>query len=147
MMEQERSHVHSTQSASHAKSLAPRCCAPWALSLRVPGPPCWEHSEMALPKEESVLCCQRELVKNPPAMRETWVQSLGWEDPPGVGKGYPLQYSGLEHSMGCIVHGVTKSWTRLSDFHLEGAAPRRERWVETHRTLGSGILSNSSGPA
>ena len=54
MMEQERSHVHSTQSASHAKSLAPRCCAPWALSLRVPGPPCWEHSEMALPKEESV---------------------------------------------------------------------------------------------
>ena len=90
---------------------------------------------------------QRELVKNPPAMRETWVQSLGWEDPPGVGKGYPLQYSGLEHSMGCIVHGVTKSWTRLSDFHLEGAAPRRERWVETHRTLGSGILSNSSGPA
>ena len=29
--------------------------------------------------------------------------------PPGEGKGYPLQYSGLEKSMGCIVHGVTKS--------------------------------------
>ena len=28
---------------------------------------------------------------------------------PGEGKGYPLQYSGLENSMGCIVHGVTKS--------------------------------------
>ena len=27
-----------------------------------------------------------ELVKNPPTMRETWVQSLGWEDPPEKGK-------------------------------------------------------------
>ena len=37
---------------------------------------------------------------------------------PGEGIGYPLQYSGLEHSMDCIVHGVSKSWTRLSDFHF-----------------------------
>ena len=51
-----------------------------------------------------------QLVKNPPAMRETWVQSLGQEDSPGDGKGYPLQYYGLENSMGCIVHGVAKSW-------------------------------------
>ena len=36
----------------------------------------------------------------------------------GEGKGYPLQYSGLENSMGCIVHGVAKSQTRLSDFHF-----------------------------
>ena len=28
---------------------------------------------------------------------------------PGGGKGYPLQYSGLENSMDCIVHGVPKS--------------------------------------
>ena len=34
---------------------------------------------------------------------------------PGKGKGYPLQYCGLENSMDCIVHGVVKSWTRLSD--------------------------------
>ena len=34
------------------------------------------------------------------------------------GNGYPLQYSGLENSMGYIVHGVTKSWTRLSDFYF-----------------------------
>jgi len=33
---------------------------------------------------------------------------------PGEGKGYPLQYSGLENSMDCIVHEVAKSWTRLS---------------------------------
>ena len=37
---------------------------------------------------------------------------------PGKGKGYPLQYSGLENSMDCIVHGVTKSRTRLSNFHF-----------------------------
>ena len=30
---------------------------------------------------------------------------------PGEGKVYPLQYSGLENSMECIVHGVAKSWT------------------------------------
>ena len=29
---------------------------------------------------------------------------------PGDGKGYALQYSGLENFMDCIVHGVTKSW-------------------------------------
>ena len=34
------------------------------------------------------------------------------------GKGYPLQYSGLANSMNCIVHGVTKSWTRLSNLHF-----------------------------
>ena len=37
---------------------------------------------------------------------------------PGEGKGYPLQYSGLENSMDCIVHGVAKSQTRLRDFHF-----------------------------
>ena len=37
---------------------------------------------------------------------------------PGEGKGYPLQYSGLENSMERIVHGVAKTRTRLSNFHL-----------------------------
>ena len=62
------------------------------------------------------------LVKNSPAMRETWVQSrrpgsnpgdlgsvLGLRRSPGEGKGYPLQYSGLENSMDSTVHGVAKS--------------------------------------
>ena len=46
---------------------------------------------------------------------------------PGEGKGYPLQYSGLENSTDCIVHGVTKSrihgvtksQTQLSNFDLQ----------------------------
>ena len=91
-------------------------------------------------------------------MRESLVQLLGWEDSPGEGIGYPLQYSwaslggsagkefasnggdlasvpglgrsvgaegkgtplqysGLENSMDCRVHGVAKSRTRLSNFH------------------------------
>ena len=37
---------------------------------------------------------------------------------PGEGKGYPLQYSGLENSMDCIAHGIAKSWTRLNEFHF-----------------------------
>ena len=37
---------------------------------------------------------------------------------PGEGNSYPFQYSGLENSMDCIVHGVTKSWAWLSDFHF-----------------------------
>ena len=41
-------------------------------------------------------------------MRETWVRLLGWRSP-REGKGYPLQYSGLENFMDCVVHGVAKN--------------------------------------
>ena len=37
-----------------------------------------------------------QLVKNPPAVWENWVQSLRWEDPLEKRKTYLLQYSGLE---------------------------------------------------
>ena len=42
----------------------------------------------------------------------------GLERSPGRGKGYPLQYSGLENFMDYVVHGVTKSQTGLSNFHF-----------------------------
>ena len=38
---------------------------------------------------------------------------------PGEGKGYPLQYSGLENSVDCVVKGLAKTGTRLSDFHFQ----------------------------
>ena len=58
-----------------------------------------------------------QLVKNPPAMWEANLGSIpGLGRSPGEGKDYQLQYSGLENSMNCIVHGVTKSQTRLSNF-------------------------------
>ena len=61
-----------------------------------------------------------QMVKNLPAMLETWVPGLGRS--PGEGNGYPLQHSGLENSMDrgawwAVVHGVAKSRTRLRDFH------------------------------
>ena len=46
---------------------------------------------------------------------------------PGEGKGYPLQYSGLENSKECIVHRVTKNQTRLSDFHYGFGGGRQQR--------------------
>ena len=59
------------------------------------------------------------VVKNMPAMKETWVRSLGWEDSPGEGDDHPLQYPWLENSMDrgawlATIRGDTKSWTRLS---------------------------------
>ena len=44
------------------------------------------------------------------------------ERSPGAGNGHPLHYSGLENSMDreawwATAHGITKNWTRLSDFH------------------------------
>ena len=39
---------------------------------------------------------------------------------PGDGKAHPVQYSGLENSMGCAVQGIAKSQTRLSEFHCLG---------------------------
>ena len=93
------------------------------------------------------------MIKNLPAMQETWVSSLGQEDPrekervtqllcgsagkesaynvgdmssipglggsPGEGEGYTLQYSGLENSMDCIVHGVAElDTTEQLPFHF-----------------------------
>ena len=50
-------------------------------------------------------------LKNLPAIWETLGLIPGLGRSPGEGKGYPLQYSGLENSMDCIVHGVTESDT------------------------------------
>ena len=59
-------------------------------------------------------------VKNPPAVWETWVQSLGWEDPLEEGE---ATHSSILAWRICtdrgtwwsIVRGVAKSRTRLSD--------------------------------
>ena len=74
----------------------------------LPDPGVEPRSPALLPAWASLVT---QLVKNLPATWETWVPSLGWEDSPGEEKGYPLQYSGLENSMDCIVHGVAKSRT------------------------------------
>ena len=57
-----------------------------------------------------------QVLKNLSATWEIWVQCLGWEDP--LGWEDLLQHSGLESSMDCIVLGVAKTRTQLSDFHF-----------------------------
>ena len=59
-----------------------------------------------------------QLVKNLPVMRETWVGSLvSWEDP--LEKGMATHSNILARRiLACTVHGATKNWTRLSDFHF-----------------------------
>ena len=61
-----------------------------------------------------------QLVKNPPAMQETWVRSLGWEDP--LEEGMATHSSILTWTIPmdrgawqAMVHGVAKSQTQLSD--------------------------------
>ena len=115
-----------------------------------------------------------QLVKNLPAIQETWfsfwVQKIHWRRgrlpalvflgfpcgsageeaacnagdlgsipglgrSPGEGNGYPLQYSGLEISMDCTVHRVTKSWTGLSDFCI--LSPRLGLWLFVNREWNS----------
>ena len=79
---------------------------------------------------------------------------------PGEGKGYPLQYSGLENSIDCIVHGVAKSWTwqklNWTDFYLwaslvaqmvKNLPAMQETWVRSlgwEGTLGESMATHSS---
>ena len=60
------------------------------------------------------------MVKNPPAMLESWILSLGWEDPLEEGMVTPSSILAWRIFMDrgawqAAAHGITKSWTRLSD--------------------------------
>ena len=65
-----------------------------------------------------------QLVKNPPAMWETWVQSLGWEKAPGEGKGYlptpvfwPGEFHGLHSPWGHKELDTTEQLSFTFHFH------------------------------
>ena len=69
------------------------------------------------PPPQSQASLMAEMVTNAPVIRETCVQSLGWEDP--LEKGKATHSSILAWRIPwTTVHGITKSRTRLSDFHL-----------------------------
>ena len=67
------------------------------------------------PPQHSWASLVAQMVKNPPAMQETWVQSLGWEDSPGGEHGNLPQYSCLENLMDsaqrATAHRVAKCQT------------------------------------
>ena len=72
---------------------------------------------IGFPLQYSPASLVTQLVKNQPAMRETWVQSLGWEEP--LEKEKATQSSILAWRIPwTIVHRVAKSQTQLSDFHF-----------------------------
>ena len=66
-----------------------------------------QEEERVFRGKQANMCCSvprnivAQLVKNLPAMRETWVLVPGLGRSPGEEKGYLLQYSGLENSMDC----------------------------------------------
>ena len=73
---------------------------------------------------------------------------------PGLGRSpeewnsYPLQYSGLENSMDYTVHGVAKSWTRLSNFHFAGLDAQVTLFLKiTPIAQGEYLLYKSWGPS
>ena len=75
------------------------------------------------PLQYSWASLRAQTVKNPPAMRETWVPALGWEDSllKGMATHSPVFLPGESHgqrSLAATVHGVTKSRTQLSNFCL-----------------------------
>ena len=71
---------------------------------------------------ESTMTSKGQMVKNLPAMQETWVRPLGWEDPLEKGRATHSSILAGEFqarmdrgAWWATVHGVTKSWIQLSD--------------------------------
>ena len=65
------------------------------------------------------------MVKIPPAVQETWVQFLGWEDPLEEEKGYPLQYSCLENPHGQRSLAGYSPWVRKESDMTEQLSTQR----------------------
>ena len=85
----------------------------------IPGSGRSAGERIGYPLQYSWAFLMAQLVKNLPAMWETWVQSLGWEDSPEKGK--VTHSSILAWRIPWTLHspwGLKESGTRLSDFHF-----------------------------
>ena len=72
----------------------------------IPGSGRSPEEGIGYPLQYSWVSLMTQLVKNLPAMQETWVQSLGWEDPLEKGKAptpvfWPGEFHGLSSPWGC----------------------------------------------
>ena len=77
-----------------------------------------------------------QMVKIPSVVQETWVQSLGWEDPLEEEKGYPLQYSCLENPHGQRSLAGYSSWGRKeSDMTEWLSTAQKEKEVIWQQTI------------
>ena len=84
----------------------------------IPGSGRFPGEGIGYPLQYSWASLVAQMVKNPPTMRETWVQSLGWEDPLEKGKATHSSILAWRIPSTEKVHGVAKSQTRLSHFHF-----------------------------
>ena len=77
----------------------------------IPGSRRSAREGIGYPLQYSWASLMTQLVKNPPAMWETWVGSLGLEDPLEKGKATHSSILAWRIPWTCIVHGVAKSQT------------------------------------
>ena len=70
---------------------------------------------------------------------DSWVRKIPW-----IRESLPLQYSGLENSMYCIVHGVTNSQTRLSNFHFAQTTQPYFTRVSTIQAVSKHMITQST---
>ena len=78
---------------------------------------CWRRDRLPIPVFLGFPCDSADKESTCNVGDQGFISGLGIS--PGEGNSYPLQYSGLENSMDCIVHGVAKSQTPLSKFHRQ----------------------------
>ena len=76
----------------------------------------WRRKKLLTPVFLGFPCCSAGKESTCNAGDLGWIPRLGRSA--GEGKGYPLQYSGMENSTDYTVHGVSKSQTQLSNFHF-----------------------------
>ena len=86
----------------------------------IPGPGSSPREGIGYTLQYSWASLVAQIVKNPPTMLETWVRYLGWEDPLEEGMATHSSIHAWRILMDrgawqATVHGITKSWTRLSD--------------------------------
>ena len=90
-----------------------------------------------------------QLLKNPPATQETWVRSLGWEDP--LEKEKATHSSILAWRIPWRNHGITGSWTWLSDFDFTIVLFNQWTYVElccfSSVQFSLSVMSNSLWPS
>ena len=88
-----------------------------ACSLLRCGKICWRRERLPTPVFLGFPCGSAGKASACNAGDLGWIPGLGRS--PGEGKGYPVQYFGLENSMDCVVREFTKSRIQLSDFHFQ----------------------------
>ena len=110
--------VDPTRPTTRDPGFYPSQCRAINLCHQVPvtGLPLWIQNLSWFPWIQASLAAQ--LVRNSPAIQGDLSLIPGLGRSPGKGKGHALQFSGLENSMDCKVHGDVTSWILLSDSHF-----------------------------